>query len=1331
VDQETGQALPDTQVTLFNQGKPFAQGVTDAHGLFTAKGATPLESLVLGQHGADVALIDPTFYSSAAVSRAVYLFTDRPVYRPGHQVHFKGILRTQEGSSYALPQASAGPVSVALLDPEGSVLDTLEVPLSAQGTFAGEFTLPDKAASPRAGLWRLRATLGGEHFDGEFKLKEFVKPEYRVELVLGRPSYLAGDTVSGSVNAHFFHGGAVKGAAVEYTVYKSRFFAPELLDAEAEAFVSEGERASAGREIVTQGHGALDAQGVLPFSFATGKDAQDFTYSVEARVMAGAGKTVSASRAVDVTVGRFYLAARANKLVFEPGEQVRLAVRARDYGERPVVTQVALAVALSRRDGARVVEGSLPPATVEVTAQPGGVTHTFEAKEPGAYLVTLTAKDDAGSRITTTVPFFVTRAGGDLPMAKGGLELYSSQASYRVGDEAVVLVRAPFDAASVLVTQEGLTLLDTQVLALSGYSALLRFRVTGAMSPTAFVGAMAISAGRTFRRELVLQVPPVEKLLKVSVTPDRPEYRPGQEGTFTVAVKGFDGKPVAGAEVAVSIVDEAIYGVSPELTPQPGEFFFSPVRDNVRGSSSTTFRFYGYGRNVREKMSSLTLRGRTGFGDLKTLAAKVRREFKDTLLFAPSLTTGPDGTATLKVTFPENLTTWRATARVITADTRVGAGVGKARVHQDFQVRLAAPRFLRDRDQVLLGVLVDNATGAGGTATVTLDGTGLALKTRQRTLELPAGGQAVVAFAATVTGAGPVKLRASGALGTASDATEVELPALPHGAELEVAASGVLEADGAPLDLALEVPASAARGSVQVAVTASTGIGPAIESALDYLVGYPYGCTEQTLSRFIPDLVAVKAYQQLKLSSSRTAELPKMVAAGLARLKLLQHEDGGWGWWQEDQSDAFMTGAVVNGLALARSLSFGGPQVDEMLSRGASRLLQDVAKAASDTQRMYLLQALAAAGNLPASMAAALARPDSVGALPPQGKALAALALLAAGKQAEARALVASLEAQAVQEGTQVRFGGPAGRWYERTLGAPLLGWEGDPIETTAGALKALARLKPDSQLIEGAVRYLLAQRLDGHWQSTRDTAEVVAALAEVLPRYAKAAAGTTVTATLDGQPLGEKTLAAKDLWAPELQVGAAPGPVGATAQVSVSRQGGASGPLLVSARASYLDAGERLKASGDALKVVRRYRRLERQGGADGVLREVASPLGKAAATDQPLLVELELQSAARLDYVLVEDPLCAGCEVEQNDVGRTPGQLDLHPPGLHREVRDEKVVLFVRQVPAGRSVFGYLVTPGLAGTFHVLPAAASLMYHPQVKGTSDELVLTVGGAP
>ena len=136
--------------------------------------------------------------------------------------------------------------------------------------------------------------------------------------------------------------------------------------------------------------------------------------------------------------------------------------------------------------------------------------------------------------------------------------------------------------------------------------------------------------------------------------------------------------------------------------------------------------------------------------------------------------------------------------------------------------------------------------------------------------------------------------------------------------------------------------------------------------ALPYVVEYPYGCTEQTLNRFLPTVITQKVLQNMGLDlddikKKRTnlnaqeigddvkraadwkrlagkkrwdgkhwvnrnpvfdkGEVDRMVKAGLQRLTNMQNSDGGWGWWSgwNEHSYPHTTAVVVHGLQSARA----------------------------------------------------------------------------------------------------------------------------------------------------------------------------------------------------------------------------------------------------------------------------------------------------------------------------------------------------------------------------------------------------------------------------
>jgi alpha-2-macroglobulin len=153
--------------------------------------------------------------------------------------------------------------------------------------------------------------------------------------------------------------------------------------------------------------------------------------------------------------------------------------------------------------------------------------------------------------------------------------------------------------------------------------------------------------------------------------------------------------------------------------------------------------------------------------------------------------------------------------------------------------------------------------------------------------------------------------------------------------------------------------------------------------ALPYLIDYPYGCTEQTMSRFLPAAIVARTLTKNGLDpaaiegrlfggvepGSAGATHPKgrkdlrsvasVTASSMARLYDFQHEDGGWGWWKEGNSDRFMTAYVVWGFSVAKE---GGLTVDAAAVNKAVTFLDDeLVKMDGDTHsEAWVLHAIAA-----------------------------------------------------------------------------------------------------------------------------------------------------------------------------------------------------------------------------------------------------------------------------------------------------------------------------------------------------------------------------------
>ena len=88
--------------------------------------------------------------------------------------------------------------------------------------------------------------------------------------------------------------------------------------------------------------------------------------------------------------------------------------------------------------------------------------------------------------------------------------------------------------------------------------------------------------------------------------------------------------------------------------------------------------------------------------------AVVRKIFADTAFWAAALVTDKDGVAEVALNMPENLTGWKVKAWAMGLGTKVGQGEAEIVTKKNLLVRLQAPRFFVEKDEVVLSANVHN-----------------------------------------------------------------------------------------------------------------------------------------------------------------------------------------------------------------------------------------------------------------------------------------------------------------------------------------------------------------------------------------------------------------------------------------------------------------------------------------------------------------------------------------------------------------------------------------------------------------------------------------------
>ena len=560
-------------------------------------------------------------------------------------------------------------------------------------------------------------------------------------------------------------------------------------------------------------------------------------------------------------------------------------------------------------------------------------------------------------------------------------------------------------------------------------------------------------------------------------------------------------------------------------------------------------------------------------------AVQVRSDFRSTILWQPDVKTDADGTATVKVKYPDSLTTWVATARVATTGNQFGIGNASTRTKQPLIVRLQAPRFFVVGDRVTVSGVVNNNTDQTLRVDVDLmpNKGNVGFKTVESALssqiEVKANSEARVDWQLDVIDAGEVKLKVEARGGSFADAMEKTYTVYEHGVEKFVSRSGKMRAQS--VSVKLDIPKERRPETTTLTVQVSPSMAVTMLDALPYLIDYPYGCTEQTMSRFLPAAITAKTLRDLGLKpetamgrivggieeSSAAATHPKgkhdlkeldaITKESLERLYNFQHADGGWGWWKDGDSDHFMTAYVLWGMTLARQ---AGIEVKpDVLERAASFLDKElVEEEANYDQQAWMLHALAVyagsvgtgtAGVSPASSSPfqskafdnLFANRDKLNAYT---RALLALAAHNYGYSDKAKTLIENLEngvkvdstpdTSIVQQGAQASDPSvmATAHWGEDGI---YWRWSDGGVEATSFALRALLAIDPQNKLIEPVSNWLIKNRRGAQWSNTRDTAIVVLTLNDYLRTTRELEPQISYELLVNGSSIASKQVTAED----------------------------------------------------------------------------------------------------------------------------------------------------------------------------------------------------------
>lgn len=1070
----------------------------------------------------------------------------------------------------------------------------------------------------------------------------------------------------------------------------------------------------------------------------------------------------------------------------------------------------------------------------------GEAALNFTPERDGYYRVAWTSESEDSPIQAETTVWVATNATYDLGYRHGGVEIIADKDTFRAGQTAPVLLSVPTNDRYVLFSVEGDDLYSYQLIHVSGMVKLLNLPIEDKYVPNVFLSASMVNDQQLFTDEKQVVVPPVEHFLNVEVKADREEYQPQEEGTVTVSAKDQNGKPVS-AEIALGLVDESVYYIQNDYAGDPREFYFGNKRtQQVRTQS--TFQYRGYVRNEKKQLQEneesfvadqlqakdekLKEGGAMGGVAGRSMAVaksaaqnmavaaeappaapapqsapkpeqepavQVRSDFRSTVLWQPDVITNADGTAVVKVKYPDSLTGWKATARAISSGSQFGIANAKTRTKKPLIVRLQAPRFFLVGDHVTVSAVINNNTDEAMSVTPTLKADGVVpTAATPGALQVPANGEARADWAVAIEQAGTAKLTVTARGSKYADAMEKTYAVYEHGLEKFLSKSGKVRTDA--VTVTLNIPKERKPESTNLTVQITPSMAVTMLDALPYLINYPYGCTEQTMSRFLPSIITAKTLHDLHLTgfehrlyggieqatADKThpdgkkdiAKLNEMVNAGLARLYDFQHSDGGWGWWKEGDSDHFMTAYVLWGLTLARQ---SGTEVrSDVLQRTVNFLDNKLVEEEENyDEQAWMLHALAtydASANQKASSFQTKAFENiwkNRDRLNAYTRALLALSAHYFGSEDRAMVLIRNLEngvkidktpdTSVVMESAQSSSDSviATAHWGEDGV---YWRWSEGPIESTSFALRAFLAIDPQNKLIEPVTNWLIKNRRGAQWSNTRDTAIAILALNDYLRRSGELTPDVSYELLVNGRSIATHKVTAEDAFSAPSQF-----PVdrafikdGAN-EIRIRKTSGTS-PLYFAANVSFFSLEEPITPAGNEIFVRREYFKLV---GKPTLLKgyvydRVPLTDGGSVTSGERIETVVTIESKNDYDYLLFEDLKPAGLEAvevrsgeslyaQQLKSGAKLSGAKLMAPvpasenqdytgesrAVYQELRDRKVAMFIDHLPQGVWEIRYTLRAEVPGHFHALPVVGHAMYVPEIRCNGSEIRLMVEDSP
>lgn len=1341
-----GEVVEDAEIRVYSStGEKIREGTTDSQGLYNVsipEGINPsLVSALIKRPGqpndAIVTGVDTRTWGSnfpydyyerrdrnlpEGKPYLTYIYTERPIYRPGQTVNFKIILRKDDDLKYQTIEEGT-PVQVRIKDARGNTIDNYELTSNKFGTINGTVNISEGAM---LGLYTIEAEISGLVNRQNFKVEDYKKPDYKITITSLQPekldTFVQGEEVKVQVNASYFFGEPLINTKIKVDFFISPYSYNTI-------------KTNISGELITDENGNAMLSFKSPYneqnndnyyynSYYWGNRLNTQLTHMLVSIDDGSNQVVTGRYDFQVHPASEKISLDTGGYFFAPNKSFPVKVNVSSLlGE--LVTGREVSLTIQKWDRSKY-EFNTTTDNFSLQTNEQGVAIQELVLTSGYYQLSLSAKDADGRKMEYSGRVYIFKSTEDWYFTNRWevLQIYAEKDSYKPYEKAKFMIESTF-SGSALITFERGSVINSKLIELTAPLTIFETDIIPEHAPNVYVTVNAwqpasddvfrfgsydtyTSRADSYMRadKTQILVDATAKELQIEIATDQAVYEPGGTVTATINVKDAQGNPVE-SELSLAVVDESIFSLSNELEKNIFEAFYGP-----RAHTVNTF-------DAMSPYRVIVAGDAGGGGDGEP--PQPRQDFLDTSTWLPVIYTDENGQSTVTFDLPDNTTSWRLTVKAVTLKHQVGQANINIETKKEVFLRPILPRILTRGDQANLTAFLHNYSAEAKTIKVNLIADGLEVQGQnEETITLKPNEVVPIGWRVIVNRATPTEITITAQENQdILDIVKVPLLIQPEAVRDIQNQSG--EFNGTVV-LPLMLPEVDTETS-QVVLSLNQSMSGTLLNGLEYLTGFPYGCVEQTMSRALPNAVVGRASQQLGIGGPNLQnQVDPLIQASITKLYSLQHSDGGWGWWTDDASDAYQTAWVLFGLGVLNNSGYPiEPQVlddaEEWLTTNSfsSSYYSEEDDIRTQAYALYSL-AMADRGNLEQTQKLV---DESIYELDTFSQAALALALHKMGEEEKAREILNLISQSALKESEFVYFpqSGYDGEYQNKTMSST--------VRTTAMVLLAYSKIDPQNDLISGMVEYLASKRQGIYgWGTTNETSFVILALTEYFVSQ-ESEQGTTPyqvfindVKQFEGKLEIGNTSVLLEIPAENLEHG--------KNDIRITTDDDRI--LYFDISTKYDLTQEKIEAAGN-VKITRRY------------LDPKTKKALETIEAGQVVKVEISVTMPENAYYVAVEDYLPGGLEAlneglnSENQVsfdsmwgGENYTQFFWQDYGYnYKEIRGDRVVFFITTFEKGKRIFTYFARAITTGDFTALSTQVYAMYDSSMWGRSEKIEIEV----